>query len=488
MDEYFCPNCGATLNNQPGFDPKGGTWTCTSCGKLLMDDDVCEGDTFEGVAWYCDNCGELLNRQPGFSDAFGSWRCTNCSHVNGTTEGDIINDGPQCPNCGAWLKKQYSFSDWSDDHICSECGTKLHRNNSSDPFEVAEDDEKSKCPGCGTSLKDQYSFSDWYNDYTCSECGAKLHREYSCDPFEIVKEDEGAVCPRCGDHLKNQFLYSEIDNDWCCKECGAKLHRDYSFDNYKETSSDDDDENDQSSDSDESSSGDLSDALVGLFSVALGAGIAAHSRKKQLEREDTRRQAETERLCLEKERKRKARKELRKKRVKAFFFKGKKIAVPCDYEDLIGKNASYVANAFSESAFTDIKTIAVKDIYKGSAYKVGQVEQVIIDGSSYFSKGDLLPYDVEIIITYHEKKEIVVPFSERNLRKMNYIEAGDCLQALGFTEIYEKPIRDLVTGWIKKDGAVEKITIGEENHSFKKNSVFPFDIEIIIEYHTFKKK
>lgn len=30
MDEYFCPNCGATLNDQPGFDPNGGTWTCTS--------------------------------------------------------------------------------------------------------------------------------------------------------------------------------------------------------------------------------------------------------------------------------------------------------------------------------------------------------------------------------------------------------------------------------------------------------------------------
>lgn len=56
MDEYFGPNCGATLNNQPGFDPDGGIWTCTSCGKLLMDDDVYEGDTFEGV-WM-----ELLKR------------------------------------------------------------------------------------------------------------------------------------------------------------------------------------------------------------------------------------------------------------------------------------------------------------------------------------------------------------------------------------------------------------------------------------------
>ena len=72
------------------------------------------------------------------------------------------------------------------------------------------------------------------------------------------------------------------------------------------------------------------------------------------------------------------------------------------------------------------------------------------------SKGDLIPYDAEIIITYHEKKEIMLPFSERSLRKMNYVEAGDCLQELGFTEIYEKPIRDLVTGWEKKTAQSRK--------------------------------
>lgn len=115
------------------------------------------------------------------------------------------------------------------------------------------------------------------------------------------------------------------------------------------------------------------------------------------------------------------------------------------------------------------------------------MEQVVIGGSSYFRKGDLLPYDAEIVITYHEKKVITIPFSERSLHKMNYIEAEDRLQELGFTEIYEKPIRDLVTGWVKKDGAVEKITIGED-YPFKKNSVFPYDVEITIEYHTFKKK
>ena len=84
MDEYFCPNCGATLNDQPGFNPDGGTWTCTACGKLLMDDDVYDGDTYKGVAWFCDKCGALLNTQSGFSDGYGSWTCTECGHTNGT--------------------------------------------------------------------------------------------------------------------------------------------------------------------------------------------------------------------------------------------------------------------------------------------------------------------------------------------------------------------------------------------------------------------
>ena len=421
MDEYFCPNCGATLNDQPGFDPNGGTWTCISCGKLLMDDDVYDGDTFEGVAWYCDDCGALLNRQPGFSDSYGSWQCTNCGHINGTTEDDIVDDGPKCPSCGASLKDQYSFSDWSDDH-------------------------------------------------TCSECGAKLHRDYSSDPFEVVKEDEGPVCPRCGDRLKTQSLYSEIDDDWTCEECGAKLHRDYSFDDYEEVTSEDDDVDDDD-DSDESPQYYYSPTY------RQAAPYVETKNKSNVGHSSSNIKAE----------KKIPDSELRKKRVKAFIFKRKKLEVEYDYTELLRKNFDVVVTALHNKGFNNIKAIPVKDIYKGSCYQVGEVEQVVINGSSYFNEQDQVPYDSEIIITYHEKKEIVIPFAERSLRNMNYIAAGDRLQELGFTEIYEKPIRDLVTGWVKKDGAVEKVTIGSV-YPFKKNSVFPYDVEITIEYHTFKKK
>lgn len=418
MDEYFCPNCGATLNNQPGFDPNGGTWTCTSCGKLLMDDDVYDGDTFEGVAWYCDGCGALLNRQPGFSDSYGSWKCTNCGHTNGTTEDDIVDDGPQCPRCGASLKGQYSFSDWSDDH-------------------------------------------------TCSACGAKLHRDYSSDTFEVVTEDEGPVCPRCGDHLKNQSLYSEIDDDWTCEECGAKLHRDYSFDDYEEVASEDDDDEEDIDDSPQYYHSPTYKQAA-PYTEERGKSNVGHSPSAIKE----------EKIITDSE--------LRKKRVKAFIFKRKKIEIGYDYPELLRKNYNVVVTALHNKGFNNIKAIPVKDIYKGSCYQVGEVEQVVINGSSYFNEHDQVPYDSEIIITYHEKKEIVIPFSEHCLRKMNYVEAGDRLQQLGFTEIYEKPIRDLVTGWVKKDGTVEKVIIGGLN-PFKKKSIFPYDVEIVIEYHTFKK-
>ena len=119
MDEYFCPKCGSILNNQAGFSPDCGAWTCTDCGEMLMDDDVYDGDEYEGVAWFCDSCGVLLNRQDGFSDSYGSWTCTECGHNNGTTEDDIINndDGPECPNCGSALKDQLGFCGYEDDWV-----------------------------------------------------------------------------------------------------------------------------------------------------------------------------------------------------------------------------------------------------------------------------------------------------------------------------------------------------------------------------------
>ena len=92
--EYVCPHCWAILDDQDGFDPDKGSWTCTECGQLLYGDDVYDGDTYPGVMWYCDNCDALLNKQDGFYDGCGSWTCTECGHVN-SISGDEIYESEE---------------------------------------------------------------------------------------------------------------------------------------------------------------------------------------------------------------------------------------------------------------------------------------------------------------------------------------------------------------------------------------------------------
>jgi hypothetical protein len=37
-EEYYCIECAAILNDQSGFDPENGPWTCTECGEELYID------------------------------------------------------------------------------------------------------------------------------------------------------------------------------------------------------------------------------------------------------------------------------------------------------------------------------------------------------------------------------------------------------------------------------------------------------------------
>ena len=94
--EYFCTNCGAILNDQPGFKYNNGTWRCMDCGQVLFGDEA--GDTggkFNGVIFYCDRCGEILNRQEGFDYYDDSWTCTNCGLLNDISENNIRVEPPR---------------------------------------------------------------------------------------------------------------------------------------------------------------------------------------------------------------------------------------------------------------------------------------------------------------------------------------------------------------------------------------------------------
>lgn len=81
--------------------------------------------------------------------------------------------------------------------------------------------------------------------------------------------------------------------------------------------------------------------------------------------------------------------------------------------------------------------------------------------------------------------EVKVPFSADDLEGNNYEQVLSDLENVGFIEITVKEQKDLVTGFIKKDGSVEKVSINGDS-DFDEGDVFPEEAKVVIIYHTFK--
>ena len=46
----------------------------------------------KGCDWYCDECGAYMNSQPGFTTEDDEWKCTECGYVNDVSEDNIRYD------------------------------------------------------------------------------------------------------------------------------------------------------------------------------------------------------------------------------------------------------------------------------------------------------------------------------------------------------------------------------------------------------------
>jgi hypothetical protein len=80
-----------------------------------------------------------------------------------------------------------------------------------------------------------------------------------------------------------------------------------------------------------------------------------------------------------------------------------------------------------------------------------------------------------------------MPSSERKFRCKNHVTVGDYLQELGFTEIYERTINDLIVGFITKDGSVENVLVDDgEEIPIEQGKLYYYDTKIVICYHTYK--
>jgi hypothetical protein len=83
--------------------------------------------------------------------------------------------------------------------------------------------------------------------------------------------------------------------------------------------------------------------------------------------------------------------------------------------------------------------------------------------------------------------KIEVPAASKDLEGKTYKDIVGDFKAAGFTNVKTKAIRDLITGWLTKDGEVEKVTIGGQS-TFDADKRFAKDAEVVVSFHTFPKK
>ena len=306
---------------------------------------------------------------------------------------------------------------------------------------------------------------------------------YGADGSWGYKNDDGS-----GSYYGNDGSWGYKNSDGS----GSFYGSDNSSTYYDADDDDDDDDDDYSSyDSDDDSS-DLASSLVGL---ALGLGAVAVAKHTAEAREQARKEEaerlERERIAEEQRRIRQAKKDKerkqRNKRIKAFFFNKKNLALEFATSDLVGDNVDSVVEEIKEAGFNNYKTVPIKDIYVGSTKYVGEVEQVVINGQSWLAEGTMVPYDAEIVITFHVKKEFEFPYSAHQMIKRDFDQLASELVDIGFTEVYTLPLKDLTTGWIKKERAVQQVLI-EGIDTIKKGMPVEHDKKITIQYHSFKDR
>lgn len=92
------------------------------------------------------------------------------------------------------------------------------------------------------------------------------------------------------------------------------------------------------------------------------------------------------------------------------------------------------------------------------------------------------------ILGVNESKDSVgkirVNVASSDLVGESYEDAVTVLEKAGFTNIETEVIDDLVTGWLTKNGEVEKVEI-DGYTTFSSDSKYEPDVKIVVAYHTF---
>lgn len=84
------------------------------------------------------------------------------------------------------------------------------------------------------------------------------------------------------------------------------------------------------------------------------------------------------------------------------------IRLPVGKDDCIGKKYSEIESVFSECGFVNISLKPIEDLKLSESDKVGQIDNISIDGTTDFEKNQTYQSDAKITINYHAYAKCVV--------------------------------------------------------------------------------
>lgn len=268
---------------------------------------------------------------------------------------------------------------------------------------------------------------------------------------------------------------------------------------YYDSDEEDDDYSYSSGDQDISGGAAAVGALLGLGLAAFAAGRSRSGRdedddEEEFDEEYILRQQELERLRREEaerqakiEQEKKDKRKAKFKRLWSAIVHKKMIDVNISSSECIGQNYLKVISLFEKSGFSKIQTNILEDLEYHDIERENFVTDVTIDGNSYFEITSQAKYDSQVIITFHKLKRAALPLSYKEAKKTLGWEVVAAFVNAGFVDVRENVIKDLTFGWLKKDGAVESVSVAGDTR-YRMDGSYRIDTPIVITYHTFKKK
>ena len=284
-------------------------------------------------------------------------------------------------------------------------------------------------------------------------------------------------------------------------------------------------ENDEDSNSEYTSSSADGEASIG---EALGAFAAVFALKKLSDRKERKKQEQEEQRIraaeyeverkrqeeerkaqkIEKKKKKEQKREYRKKHWKSylisrivmilivglsicgayyFYLSSQLIEIPFTESSVVGKQIEETRGKYRTLGFEKVYTRCIQDLEYEQIENDGIVTNITFSDDNKLATNNKHSKNCEITIEYHCLKLVKAPFSSKDAKKMNYVEAVESLKKNGFVNIEIEANKDLIFGWINKDGEVDSILINEDDE-FETGDSFKVDSKVKVVYHTFKNK